>query len=284
MPAIKTTAVIAPIQPPLTAPPPPPPKETVVEIPINLRSVVVIRCLYKDNYGNQKKAFGSGVIIHKDGLILTARHLVDQQYTLAITGGRQGFSGYNLDHCDVGQPPNDSKAPTPDEIRRINPFYVIDVLPFTAQIQFLPDDTGWSNTEKELLDIAVLRITGLNEDAQYFGVKLPNAFEYSRLLTDQLPDRSEEVVSFGFPSGAPDYGDRFKIQGSVGQIRDLIGGDKEFANQLLEIAATMETIGGRSGSPLFWRGYVVGIISFKEDYSINSFATSITPLLKIWKF
>jgi len=274
-----TPVLVAPLT--IQPPSPQPPKETIVEIPINLRSIVVLRCLYKDSYGNQKKVFGSGVIISPEGLVLTARHVVDQEYTLAVTGGQQGFSGYILDHCDVGQAPSGSKAPTAEEIRKINPFYIIDVLPFVAQVQFLPNTTDWSDNEKELFDIAVLRITGTNQDAQYFDVTMPNSFEYSRWLGDKFPGRGDEVITFGFPSGDPEYGSRFKIQGSVGQVKDLIGSNQVFANQLLEIAATMETIGGRSGSPLFWKGYVVGIISSKEDYSINSFATSILPLLKL---
>lgn len=290
---IPPTKIPAPPTPqPEPSPPPPkvvitskptkPPEEVLAEIPINLKSIVVLRCLYKDRHGNKKKVFGSGVIVSPEGLVLTVRHLVDQEYTLSVTGGQQGFSGYTLDHCDAGQPPSDSKAPTPDEIRRFNPFYIIDLLPFTAQVQFLPNTSGWSDKENELFDIALLRLTGTNKDAEYFGVTMPQSFDYSQLLREKLPPRAEEVITFGFPGGDPEYGSRFKIQGSVGQIKDLIDGNKEFANQLLEIAATMETIGGRSGSPLFWKGYVIGIISFKEDYSVNSFATSILPLLKLW--
>ena len=68
------------------------------------------------------------------------------------------------------------------------------------------------------------------------------------------------------------------VQGSVGEIKDIVGGDKIFKDQPVGMTAIMETIGGRSGSPVFWRGYVIGIISAKEDYSRTTAISAIFPL------
>ena len=253
------------------------------EIPINLKSIVALRCVFINPYnGSSRTAFGSGAIISDDGIILTARHMVDTDYILNASGGKQGFYGYQFDHCDVGPPKDSTNTPTIQQIRNINPFYVIDVLPYTARLEFLPNDIEFSGAEKALLDTALIKIVGLSEDAKAFGItELPASFSYSTLLSNVFPKEGDEIVTFGFPSGAPDSGSYFRLQGSVGEVKIVLGGDEYFRNKPVEIQSLMETIGGRSGSPVFWRGYVVGVVSFKEDNSINAFSTSIIPLLQV---
>ena len=258
-------------------------EEVLEEIPINLQSIVALRCIYiNPDTGDKRTVFGSGAIVSEDGSILTARHMVDAKYIYKASNGKQGFYGYQLSHCDVGFPKETATTPTVQQIRSINPFIIIDFLPYVAKIDFLPDTSALSPAEESLFDVALLKITDLSEDAKIFGItKIPDSFAYNTLLGNGLPEEGEEVITFGFPSGIPDYGSYFRLQGSVGHIKRILGGDQFFRNKPVEIERLMETIGGRSGSPLFWKGYVIGVVSFKEDNSINAFATSIIPLVEV---
>lgn len=129
-----------------------------------------------------------------------------------------------------------------------------------------------SDGEYDFADSALLRITSAVTGA------LPPFFIASPMKIFELPAEGSEVVSFGFPSGVPSYGNNFYLQGSVGEIKDSVGGDRFFKDQPMGMTATMETIGGRSGSPVFFRGYVVGVVSSKEDYSRNASIAGIYPL------
>ena len=283
--------VLAPAPLPPSPPPPllpvkistPPPAVIVSlpEQPINLRTVVVLRCTFVNSQGEKRRAFGSGAIISPQGHILTARHVFDLDYAYQITAGRQGAKDYQLENCQVGQPPPGTNTPTPAEIRAINPFTTVQVFGYEAEQFFVVNNTSdWSAAEEQFFDLGVLKITGLTSDAQYFGITIPAAFEFSPLLADQVPGDGEEIITFGFPSGNPQYGGQFYLQGSVGKTTAIIVGDQKFKDQPLGLQAQMETIAGRSGSPVFWRGSVIGIVSAKEDYSINSTSISVVPLMK----
>ncbi len=250
--------------------------------PINLQTAVVLRCDFVNNQGRKKQAFGSGVIISPQGVILTARHVFDLDYAYQITGGNQGAAGYDFQGCDVGQPPAGTTTPTISQIRAINPFTIVDILPYRAEKFFVASGAGWSEAEFNFIDIGLLKISGVNSDGPAFGyTSLPASFQFSPMVTDEVPADGEEIVTFGFPSGNPQYGGRFFLQGSVGQTTAVIVGDKQFAGGAIGIQAQMETIGGRSGSPVFWRGSVMGIVSSKEDFSLSSTSISVAPLLRV---
>ena len=265
--------------------PPPTPVVQPVNQPsrsIDLHTVVVLRCDFVNNAGRKKQAFGSGVIISSQGIILTARHVFDLEYAYEITGGNQGALGYKFEGCDVGQPPQGVSTPTASQIRAINPFTIVEVLPFRAEKFFVPSPTGWSPAEINFIDIGLLKISRINGDGSAFGLaSLPAAFEFSPMMADEIPGDGEEIITFGFPSGNPQYGGRFFLQGSIGQTTATVVGDQKFNNEPIGIQALMETIGGRSGSPVFWRGYVIGVVSSKEDYSINSTSISVVPLMRV---
>lgn len=253
------------------------PKPAVADIPIDLRSVVVVKCLFKGPGGRQATAYGSGVVINPAGYVLTARHVVDMPYTYRITGGTQGFSDYILDSCRIAVPPDGTETPTPAEIRTINPFTPVTEFAYGAELAFVPPDpleTGMSEGEYDFADSALLRIVSAANGT------LPRSFIASPVKIVELPAQGDEVVSFGFPSGVPSYGNNFYLQGSVGEIRDLVGGDRLFKNQPVGMTATMETIGGRSGSPVFWHGYVAGVIRSKEDYSRNTAISAVFPIAR----
>lgn len=281
-PMRKPVASVPALPPTMVQPAPVPPlplvQKTIEDIPINVRSVVVIKCLFK-NAANGAKAtvYGSGVIVGAEGYIVTARHVVDMAYTYKITSGKQGLTGYIFDSCDIAVPPEGTKTPSFAEIRTLNSFTPISEFAYRAQVALLPPDvslTGMSEAEHDFVDIALLRITSAISGA------LPHSFVASPVKGIEIPAQGDEVVTFGFPSGIPSYGNNFYLQGSIGQVKDLVGGDQFFKDEPVGMTAVMETIGGRSGSPVFWHGFVVGVVSSKEDYSRNTTITGMYPFMR----
>ncbi len=263
------------VAPPSVVSAPPPAPVVIADIPIDLRSVVVVKCLFKNVDGNAVTTYGSGVMVGREGYVLTARHVVDMAYTYRITGGKQGLRDYAFDSCRIAVPPDSTKTPSVAEIRAINPFTPVSEFAYNAHVALVPQEPregGMSDAESDFADSALLRITSAVTGA------LPPSFIASPMKIFELPAEGSEVVSFGFPSGVPSYGNNFYLQGSVGEIKDIVGGDRFFKDQPMGMTATMETIGGRSGSPVFSHGYVVGVVSSKEDYSRNTAIAGIYPL------
>ncbi len=257
---------------------PVPQSSVAMDMPINLRSVVVVKCLFKNSNANAPAtAYGSGVIINREGYVMTARHVIDMAYASKITGSKQGLIGYVLDACFIAIPPEGTKTPTFAEIRALNQFTLVTEFAYRAQVALIPPDTsalGMSDAEYNFADSALLRITSA------VNGPLPASFVASSLRSTTLPASGDEIVTFGFPSGVPSYGNNFYLQGSVGEIQDVVGGDQLFKDKPMGMTATMETIGGRSGSPVFWRGNVIGVISSKEDYSRNTVIAGVYPLAR----
>ncbi len=260
-------------------------RTAVPDVPIRMASVAVLSCLFVNSSGGIARAYGSGVVVSSSGYILTARHVVDLEYAYLVTAGRQGVSGYRLTGCEVGMPPVNAKAPSAEEIRAINPFTEVSSLSYRASLVFTPANksvVGLSDPERQFIDLALLKISGVTHDAErFFGAVMPASFVASPLGGSVLPAGGETLISFGFPSGAPEYGRSFYLQGSVGTVNQYVVGDILFKNEPIGIHASMETISGRSGSPVFSRGQVVGIVSGKEEYSRNATIISVYPLGKL---
>ena len=224
---------------------------------------------------SQQEVRGSGVIINSKGDILTNRHIVKQSdgaETLTDNNGNS-FSvtlSYSLDHCEVGQLPAGTELPTESEIQSINPYVQIPVLGYTAQPIYVAQDTDAQ--ENSLADFAVLRITGLTSAGPTFGVtQVPGSFPYATLLaigpyataSTTLPG---DVLTYGFPGdvtmGQGNFFSTLTMTGSAGQVTDINGGNNLYYNMPLIIQTDMEIAHGRSGSPLIWRGYVIGLVTF----------------------
>ncbi len=205
---------------------------------------------------------GSGVMINSKGDILTNRHIVVQQDSTA-----SGIK-YQLEHCDVGQLPPGTHLPTVSEIRAINPLVRIPVLGYSAQPVFYSSSLPLSSIESEYTDFAILRITGVSKDGPSFGFNsVPSFFPYAKLIpVDKYNIEGESVVTYGFPgdvtAGQNDAFQTLTMTGSVGTISKVEVGDKYYANIPLVVLTNMEISHGRSGSPLFWRGYVIGLTTF----------------------
>jgi S1-C subfamily serine protease len=225
--------------------------------------------------GFQRETRGSGVIIDSKGDILTNRHVVSQpdEYVTASDNTNHTIPvvmRFQLDHCDVGQLPATTHLPTASEISTFNPYIQIPVLGYTAQPVFFPNTSGLSNNEIAFEDFAILKITGVSMSGPIYGVtSVPSSFPYAHFLAVKpYTQLNGGVVTYGFPgdvtSGQGNFFSTLTMTGSVGKITGVDYGDHFFADTPLTLHTDVEIAHGRSGSPLFWRGYVVGIIMFYQ--------------------
>lgn len=234
---------------------------------------------YADSEGNiLSKA--SGVVVSPEGYILTARHLVDPAWANEVyastTPEWERIVQTNIDfkYCEVGLPPSDT-LPTVQEIKTLNSqLALVHPFPYVATIHFIPSQDGLSDLEYRQLDFAVLKISGARADcANTTSCVLPAAFPYNPMLISQVPPVRSGIVSFGYPAEAINTSGgaftNFFLKGAVGNIEEHYGGDKYFngKNFVFRWSAN-NIISGRSGSPIFWNGYVIGL--FHAGSSQNS--------------
>lgn len=212
---------------------------------------------------------GSGVLVNSRGYILTNRHVVyPEDYTAAVGSVANASVKYQLDHCDVGQLPKGTHLPTPAEITSINPLVRIPVLAYKAAPMFNSSSLPLSSVEAEYADFAILKITGLSADGPSFGfTSVPSSFPYAKLIPVNNYDViGQAVVTYGFPgdvtAGMQEAFQTLTMTGSVGSISQVEVGDLYYGNIPLVILTNLEISGGRSGSPLFWRGYIIGLTTF----------------------
>lgn len=240
---------------------------------INPQAIVGIVCEFRSDEGgirDKRMTRGSGAIITNDGYIVTARSVVDLNYL------NEGFEGYELADCLVGQLPKSEPLPDMDAIRKVNAFVRVPYLAYEAEIAYLPNDDGLSEYERAWLDFAILKIQRVNDDAKYFGgpSSLPEEFPAVPILISELPKIGDETLNFAFPSGTTtgfnaDVRTLF-MQGLVSTTNGYWAGDDAYANDIFLIENhldTEDTAGGRFGSPIFWKGYVVGIHTAKQQGS-----------------
>jgi peptidoglycan hydrolase-like protein with peptidoglycan-binding domain len=265
---------------------------TTTAAAIPAQSIVALNCYFRYLPTGEvlNLAKGSGAIVRADGLVLTARHLVDLQFSHSVDPSSvpERFArNAAFDHCDVGQIPPGTVLPSPDDIRRINPSVLVPVLGYEAKLTFVPAGTGLSAEEEEALDFALLRITGVSKDGPFFGINsLPAAFEHAPLASGAGPQIGDEVSTFGFPGDftqarRSSFG-TFYLLGSVGKVKRIGGGNFKFRNQPLLINTNMEVRGGRSGSPLFFGGEIAGVItSHSQENVSDSFSVSASAIRRI---
>lgn len=270
------------------AAPPPPPEDAMVRIEdvvtgtepdappaepkeIDPQAIVGIVCQFDSDEGgirDRRMTRGSGAIITNDGYVVTARSVVDLNYL------NEGFEGYELTSCLVGQLPASAPLPGAEAIRKVNAFVRVPYLAYEAEIGYLPNEEGLSEYERAWLDFAIMKIKKVNDDAKYFGgpSALPEEFPAVPILISELPKIGDETINFAFPSGTTtgfnaDTRTLF-MQGLISTTNGYWAGDEAYADDIFLIENhldTEDTAGGRFGSPIFWKGYVVGIHTAKQQ-------------------
>ncbi|MDI6820876.1 MAG: serine protease [Patescibacteria group bacterium] len=267
---------------------------------ISPTSIVGLVCYFNYNYvdantgviekGTIALSRGSGVIITKNGHILTNRHVIERRSSkqIAIINNQEKeINVYDINYCEVGIVPKETTLPTPDLIRKINPIVRVSVLGYVAKLAYEPNLTNLSAIEAENLDFAILKITGLSEAGPIFGVtSLPASFDYAEMLSNAILEKNDEVITYGFPGdvteGTKSVWTTIYLTGSVGKYTGFFVGDKFFRETPLVLDTEMEVYAGRSGSPLFWRGFLVGIVrSYDIGNRLNSHAVAMDAIQKI---
>lgn len=263
-------------------------KEKVLKepFPISPQSIVGLNCYSKTPSGtvfNHGK--GSGVIIREDGLILTARHVVDLGYSYSVDPSsvtNPAVLASTFEYCTVGFISESASLPLPDAIRKTNPFVEVPLSPYKASLFYKPSEEGLSSLEADRLDYAVLKIDSLVSEAPVFGINsLPKTFPSATLLPkDFVPEADQEVLTYGYPADMTEIMggsfNKFYLVGGVGKIKSVADGDYRYKGMPFLINTNMEVRGGRSGSPLFLSGRVAGIISAYSSQNIfDSYSVSI---------
>lgn len=258
---------------------------------VDTQSIVGILCTFSNvnpdsnDYKKKKYQRGSGVIINYDGFILSNRNVVDPGFFQP-----EDWEDYQLEDCLAGSAPKEYRTPSEAEIKAISPFIQIPVLTYIIEPVFAPFETLISDYENDWLDFALFLITDLNPDAKSFGItSLPKKFPYTPILISDIPNKNERILNYGYPTGTT-IGllatiNTIFIQGLLSHITDLWTGDQRFKDELFLIQSKLDTEGtaegGRFGSPIFWKGYVVGIHIYKEDLSLNIYNLGVQPILDV---
>ncbi len=277
LPIVQANATATvPVAQPETNPLPP-------QAQIDPQTMVGILCYYNTTLtnplngasvaGGQEMIRGSGVIVNSNGYILTNRHIVQRKdSTEALNAPNSGQVqinvSYLLDHCEAGTVPTGTHLPTQQEIETINPLIRVPVLGYIVKPVYISSNAGLSNDETLFADFAILQITGLTQSGPTFGVtSVPSSFPYAELLSiDKYDLTGNRVVTYGFPGdvtlGQKDAFQTLTMTGSVGNVSRVEFGNQGYADVPLVVYTNLEIFHGRSGSPLFWRGYVIGLTTF----------------------
>jgi hypothetical protein len=293
-----------PSPPPAGGPTPTPPPATELNplppvIATDPRSIVGILCHFNTTFtsdGNliasgEVRARGSGVIFDAKGHVLTNKHVIqppDEEVAATVNGIATNVTAhYERIRCEAGQIPAGITLPTADVIRQFNPLIRIPVLAYQLTLSYIPSSAGMTAAEADAADFAVLQITGLTADAPLFGISsFPAVFPYAQLTEGGMYVRNgDQVLTYGFPGDVTEAQGNFfqtmDMTGSVGTFSRFEFGDSYYANIPVLAYTNMEITGGRSGSPLFWRGYVIGLTTFYiEGNKTNSGSVASDAIIK----
>ena len=259
---------------------------SIVPNDINSQSIVALNCHYKSkkpqNYSSQVLGLGgTGVIINSEGYILTAKHLVDPEW-VSLAFPNEAESQLNdvreFEYCEVGLPPKNITLPTIENIQNPDQGFDLDPpFPYIATIYFNPQQGNLSDTEYKNLDFVIMKITRVLDSCQSFSgdlCNLPNSFPYTPVLYQETVKDNDKVINFGYPS--VDYSATlqgsvtgFILKGAVGFLENYYTGDKYFNNKPFVFNwIANNLVPGRSGSPVFFRGYVAGIV-YASNYLVD---------------
>ncbi len=282
-PAPEPQKILQTLQPEETPKPAPPPK-SVKPGPIDLRSVVGLLCEF-ENAAQKTQHRGSGVVIregtYKEGTyILTNRHVVDLEYANKISGSDDIDPDLKLKECKV----HILKTGNPilPEERYPYPYYDLKTISglqydFRARLAYLPETAGLSADEIYALDYAILEITEKNQ-SKYFAHENPRLPAAPALIPE--PEEWFEIINekrvvmpgYAFQQAGSGSFEEFRLLTKDGVVKDIYAGDKKMQNTPISLIIEIppDAYGGRSGSPIFYQGYLIGLVATKALPAPNS--------------
>jgi len=245
---------------------------------IDANAIVYLTCQYepKNTPGlNITTVCGTGVIVNPKGYILTARHIIDPAWTVQSYPADANISfykdlaqGYVLKECMVAYP-SVNRLPTPTEIRTLNPAVFVGEDKYVATTHFVPQTQNVSTDEYQRLDFGILRIDRA-VSCTAPGCAMPTTFPYTPVSASVLSG-TPELVSYGYPRELG-VSLRGGLKGAAGNLVKYYAGDDRFAQKplLFEWSAT-DSRKGRSGSPVFANGKMIGISigAAEENVTVN---------------
>jgi len=248
-------------------------------------AIVYLRCRYapKNGAGEEVALRGTGVTINPEGQILTVRHLVDPLWAAQSYPNDPNTSlyhtigeGYISNGCEVST--ISALLPSSQEIKTINPRISAGSPQYEAVLSFVPQKDTMSDEEYASVDFALLKTVRIFECAT---CALPRTFPHVVIRT--TPEAgTPELVSYGYPIEGPPSNVPF-LKGAVGNLVKYFSGNARFANTpfLFEWTAN-DSRQGRSGSPIFSLGKLIGIeIGATENNVTQNYALGMPAIHSI---
>ncbi|MAF79656.1 hypothetical protein CL629_01100 [bacterium] len=267
---------------------------------IDLRSVVGLACNFKNDNGDTAIARGSGVIIKEntyteESYILTNRHVVDPEWTSWAYNDPDLDIALKLTSCNVhilrvnGEILPDEKYPYAYYDLKITSGIQHD---FTARLAYLPEETELSEDENRQLDYAILEVTGKNE-SKYFEHENPRLPASPILISNPkewleiIKDQRVVVPGYAYQAIGSSSFEEFRLLTKDAKVTEVYAGDKAFEETpyVLETESSPDAYGGRSGSPIFYKGYLIGLFQSRIIPEPNSkifrgFQTTISAIIE----
>lgn len=279
-----TETTPAPAPAPIPTPVPVSKPPTLEPRPIDLRSVVGIYCDFENKGGETARYRGSGVIIREGSYsegtyILTNRHVVDIQWAKRLTDDPDIDPSLKLTECKAHILRAEGKI-LPEE-RYPYPYYDLRYTSgvqydFTARLAYLPKTEGLSESEESELDYAILEITGKNT-SKYFENENPRLWSTpifapsAKEWIDMIKESRVVMPGYAFQQTGGAF-EEFRLLTKDGVVKDVYTGDEGLKTTPLTMIVEIppDAYGGRSGSPIFYKGYLIGLVATKALPAPNS--------------
>lgn len=217
---------------------------------------------------------GSGVVFDTSGLVLTARHVVDPSFTANFypkslsDHERALYKNLAFDYCEVGLPA-DRGIPGEIVADMDRPYKYV-----ANKIVFSPSSLSLNDQYAEMhADFAVIQITSINQEfaKSYNNIQFPSSFPANKLLKEIITTNSD-VVSYSYP--AYNQGGNIDSFITLKRFYTSIAKSASFGEVSFYEIKKSNTWNGSSGSPIFWNGYVVGILFAGDITSGNDVVVS----------